>query len=112
MILRDLYENDVISYCHIPPSYQHIVDKLCQNGTLRFESTLFSSAEVDYFNYVLNKSFCNGLDLRNKYVHGSHGVNNTVISGDYYILLRMTILILIKIIDDILCSTTIQQSYD
>ena len=112
LILRDLYENDVISYWHIPPVYQHIVDKLCQNGALRFESTLFSSVEIDYFNYVLNKSFCNGLDLRNKYVHGSHGVNDAVIKGDYYTLLRMTILMLLKIIDDILCSTTLQQVYD
>lgn len=109
-ILRDLYNNDVISYYRIPIAHRHIVDKLCQDGILRFESRLFTLAEIDYFNFVLNKSFCNGLDLRNKYVHGSHGIDALVIKGDYYTLLRMSILILMKIIDDILCSTTQQQN--
>ncbi len=46
----------------------------------------------------MNKSeFDNGLDLRNRYIHGTQIVDENKNEQDYYIFLRIMILIVIKI---------------
>lgn len=72
LILKDIKENDVISYWKLNKNQRIEIDKLVKKGLLRFESTLFSNPEQDYLNYCLNKSeFINSLDLRNMYSHGT-----------------------------------------
>lgn len=107
IVLKDLYNNKVISYWHIPEEYRIVIDSLADKGLVKFESTLFSTDEVDYFNYLLNKTFCNGLDLRNKYAHGYQGRNEEERKNDYYNFLLILILILWKIIDDLLVADKI-----
>lgn len=63
-----------------------------QEGLIYFESTLFSKMEQSYLNYYLNRSeFSNGLDLRNRYLHGTQGNPND--NGEhehyYFIFLRI-----------------------
>lgn len=103
-VLRDLYNNGVIAYWHMPTNLQSIIDKLATEGKIEFVSSLFSRDEADYFNYYLNNKFSNGKELRNKYAHGTHVANVSKIKKDYYRLLILMILILWKIIDDILLS--------
>ena len=43
------------------------------------------------------------LDLRNKYMHGSHNYDEQTMICDYNRLLTLFILVLYKIIDDLIC---------
>lgn len=43
----------------------------------------------------------NGHDLRNKYLHGSNNSSEKTYESDYIIILRILIIILIKINDDL-----------
>lgn len=102
-ILRDLYQNDVISKQHYSSELQKDIDELIEKGVLIEKSTLFSRPEVDYLNYMLNRSeFVNGLEIRNKYIHGIQQVNmnKDEHKQNYYILLRMFVLLAIKINDE------------
>ena len=105
MIIKDLYEHEVISYWKYSKEYRKIIDRLVEDGFLRIESSLFSELENDYFNYYLNKSeFNNGLDLRNRYIHGTQPSSDDAEiehKYNYMIFLKLFILIIIKINDDL-----------
>lgn len=100
-IIDELYFNNVLSYHHLDKNKQKIVDILLEKRILKYENTLFSKPEYDYFNYIFNKSdFSNGLDIRNKYIHGTQSMNKNVQKKDYYIILRMLVLCILKINDE------------
>ena len=105
-IFKELYYNGVISYWRYSKESREIMDELCKKEILKFGDTLLSNAESDYFNYYLNKAkFVNGLDLRNKYIHGcqSNGKDSEKIhENNYYLFLKLLILLIIKINDDII----------
>jgi len=103
-IMKDLNDNQVVSYWKYPSKYRNEMDILVEQEILKFENTLFSKPEQDYFNYYLNKSeFNNSLDLRNKYSHGTQpDTNNKEIHyRNYIIFLKLFILIIIKINDEL-----------
>ena len=63
---------------------------------IKVESTLFSIPEQDYLDYILNRrKFSNGLDLRNRYIHGTNPVEGN--AEDYYRCLLIMCLLMIKI---------------
>ncbi len=102
-ILMDLYFNEVINYWKYSERGRGIIDKLEERDIVQLESSLFSRPEQDYINYFLNKSqFNNGLDLRNKYSHTQPYTNNDdrIHNQNYFIFLRLFILVAIKINDD------------
>lgn len=107
-ILKDLYEHDVTCIYKLPmllPTF----DKLISAGELRQSSTLFTEPERDYLNYVLNKSeFSDGLDLRNKYIHSTYPQNKEEQKKDYITLLKIMVLIIVKINDE-LCTLVSQE---
>ena len=97
VILKDLYIHEVICP-HYYISFRKTLDNMISSGDLRFESTLFSKPEQDYLNYMLNKSeFDNGLDLRNKYLHGTNSLDEETQERDYNYLLLIVVLIIMKI---------------
>ncbi len=104
-IFKDLNDNGVINYWTCPEIYRKEIDSLINIGFLSFENTLFSKLEQDYFNYHLNKTkFNNSLDLRNMYSHGTqpNGVNDEKKHrGNYMIFLKLFILSIIKINDEL-----------
>ena len=103
-ILRDLYENEVISYWHYPNDYKDYINAELATKSLFCENTLLSNPESDYFDFYLNKSkFNNGYDLRNKYLHGtqSMGTDDKEHETNYYIFLLLMIILVIKINDDL-----------
>lgn len=102
-ILYDLYNNDVISYWKMNEIQRKEIDVLVQKNLLKFESTLFSKPEQDYLNYYLNKSeFSNSLDLRNMYSHGTQPFGNEEVHHSNYIrFLKLFVLIIIKINDEL-----------
>lgn len=104
-ILKDLHENEVINYWKYPILYRNEIDKLIDKKIVEAESSLLSRPEQDYFNYYLNKSsFNNSLDLRNMYVHGTQfndDNDESVHYTNYITFLKLFILIIIKINDDL-----------
>lgn len=114
-ILRDLYMNDVISKRHYPLDSQKDIEDFISKGVLCDDSTLFSKPEVDYLNYVLNRSeFVNGMEIRNKYIHGIQQVNTNEEEHkqNYYMLLKLFVLLAIKINDEFCLKDMIERLKD
>lgn len=95
-VLKDFYENS----CICNKAYQKQLNKL--NIECKYTNSLFSTSEVDYLNFILNKKqFPNGQDLRNKYIHGSQSQNEISQLNDYYLLLMIHCFIALKIYDEL-----------
>lgn len=92
---------DVISYHYFPLAIQQELDRLNKLGMIKFSDKLFTVAEQEYFDYYLNNRFSNGLWLRNKYVHATNSHDNTEQERDYKILLKLMVLLILKIDDDL-----------
>ncbi len=106
IILGNLYQTDVISYWNYPVQFREVIDEMVNDGFLTFENKLFTRNELKYLNFYLNKKeFTNGLDLRNKYLHGTNSSSEKIQKEDYLSLLKILILVLIKIQDDLVNST-------
>jgi hypothetical protein len=105
LILMDLHKNEVGCYRHYPAQFHSSFQVLLDKGLIEFESTLYSRPEQAYFNYYLNKAeFCNGVNLRNRYSHGtgpSGFDDEKVHEANYFIFLRLFVLTLIKINDEL-----------
>ena len=70
-VLLDLSVNEVINFYHYPQNYKQVFDNLYDEGFIKYESSLLSRPEINYINYLLNRStYNNGLDIRNRYLHG------------------------------------------
>ncbi len=100
--LRMLY-NDCVLCLNYYTGFDKIINDLYENKLLIHEETLFARPEQQFMNYVLNRAeFSNGLDLRNKYSHGSNSLNEDQNYNDYIELLRIMVLIMIKINEEML----------
>lgn len=111
MILHDLYFNEVVGYWKYPESGRKIINELEDKKVVILESSLLSRPEQEYFNYTLNKSqFNNGLDLRNKYSHTQpkSSDDEKMHNQNYMVFVRLFIVSLIKINDDICTSAEIR----
>jgi hypothetical protein len=105
LILKDLYNNEVGSYYHYSLTFQKEVQQMVTHNMVFIESSLFSKPEQNLFNYFLNKSeFTNGLDLRNSYLHGTQANSEEVQKHEYayFTYLKLLVLALLKIEDDLL----------
>jgi len=103
LILQEIYGNEVINYWNYSKIVRDEIDYLIDKKLLKCENTLLSNQEKNYFNFYLNKKeFTNGHDLRNKYLHGTNSFSEEVHKRDYYRLLKIIILTLLKIEDDVL----------
>ena len=96
-LLDYYYHNHVI--CLTYNEDNKYLKKIIEEEKIKFDGSLFSKDEVDYLNYILNdRSFDNGLSLRNKYLHGSYYAENEKENEiDYFKLLKIYALIIIKI---------------
>jgi hypothetical protein len=102
-ILKDLYQNSVVSKWRYPPASYVVMQQLLAKGIIVEKSTLFSEPEVKYLNYLLNRlEYSNGLEIRNKYAHGIQQVitDDNEHMQNYFILLKVFILLAIKINDE------------
>lgn len=105
-VLKILYNYEVLNYYSVNFISRPMID-LFENIELIFkENTLFTKAEQDLLNFLLNKStFTDGFDIRNKYVHGTNPHDEETIKNDYYIILMVLIMIVFKIDDDLRAAT-------
>lgn len=101
-LIKDLHRDEVIDYWSYNETDRAEIDELVAKQLFNTESTLFSRNEKQYFNYYLNQSeFTNGYDIRNKYVHGTNSLSEEEHRSDYIRFLKIVILTLLKIEDDI-----------
>ena len=111
-ISKDLHDNEVINYWKYSDVMRKEIDKLIANEILICLDSLLSKPEIDYYNYYLNKSeFNNGMDLRNKYIHGTQSSSDDAEKEhkyNYMIFLKLFILLIIKINDE-LCTINSQK---
>lgn len=95
-ILKDFYENEVICISYYNNS--DLLEELINKNKITYESTLFSKPEQNYLNYILNdRQFDNGPAIRNKYSHGNNPQNIKEHENDYFQLLKILALTIIKI---------------
>jgi hypothetical protein len=103
LILKQLYLKGVLNYWHYGIDCREIIDDMITECSLSVESTLFNKLECDYFNYYLNdKDFTNGEKLRNRFAHGTNSNSEGEIENMYYILLRIIVLTVLKVDNDLL----------
>jgi len=105
LILKDLHEYEFSTTYHYPSEIQVEISKMAEEDLIKFDSTLFSKPEQDYFNFYLNKrEFTNGLDLRNSYLHGTQAnpTKSNLHENSYLIYLKLLTLVLLKIEDDLI----------
>lgn len=96
-LLNHLYNKNIacLSYHKI---WGKLVEELLDKGDISVESKLFTNPEVDFINFMLNRSqFSNGYDLRNKYSHGSNTLKEYEQEWHYMELLKIMVLIILKI---------------
>ena len=102
LLFGELFYDDVINYWRNPTQFIAEIDKMIEDDLLEVKDTLFTKTEVSYLNYYLNKKeFTNSLNIRNKYIHGTNPTDEQEQEKDYYELLKIIILVLLKIEDDI-----------
>jgi hypothetical protein len=101
-LIGDIHKDEVLNYLYYPEEARAVIDEMLLQNLLISKSTLFSEQEISYFNFYLNKKeFTNGLDLRNKYLHGTNTTSEKEHEYEYYILLKLIILALLKIEGDL-----------
>lgn len=101
-ILKELYHEDVLNYYRCQPGLQGVINDLVERGIVIFENSLLTRNEQDYIDFYLNKSkFTNGYDIRNRYLHGTNDNNEEKYESDYYSILKIIIIIVLKINDDL-----------
>ena len=94
-LLYELYNQEVICYQYWK---NDILDEWIKESLVDVGSTLFSRGESAYINYMLNQSeYSNGKDLRNKYIHDSCPQDEEIQRDDYFEILKIMILMIIKI---------------
>lgn len=108
-VLKSLYDKEVICYNYCA-NHLDVMEEMIESGDLSEEKTLFSIPEQQYMNYILNKAeFSDGLDLRNKYSHGTTP-NEEQNYQDYIEFLKIMVLIMIKINEEF-CLSNSEQNY-
>ncbi|WP_431610401.1 hypothetical protein [Chryseobacterium sp. 'Rf worker isolate 10'] len=110
LIVYYLKDYDVISYWRFPKSLREEIDVMSEQKMVKFSDKLLTVAEQEYFDYYLNNRFSNGLWLRNKYVHATNSHNEEEQENDYKTLLKLLVLLILKIEDDLSISKSLIKS--
>ena len=109
-ILKELYEKNVISIQYIKSS---ILKEMIAEGEIVTDNKLLTKPEYQYFDYLLNNSeFSDGKAIRNRYIHDSIITDESIMTADYYTLLKVMIMIIIKINDDCCLNEKINEEGD
>lgn len=94
-VLMDFYENEVLCLTYYENEF---LENLIKYKKVITECTLFSRPEQNYLSFILNDQvYNNGYSLRNKYLHGRNTQDNEQHKKDYFKLLKLFALLIIKI---------------
>lgn len=103
-ILEEIFLNGTINYHHLHSSDKHVVELQLEQEVLKAESTLLSIQEQKYFNFYLNRAYTDGYNIRNKYAHSSHVIDEETNKKDYLRIMKILVIIALKIQDDLVIS--------
>jgi hypothetical protein len=111
-VIRYLFYEEVMNVHMHEPSAVEKLKGLERHFLVEFSGELFTRDELKYFNYYLNNKgkYSNGLELRNKYIHASHSYDDKSTSRDYLVILKMFLLMVIKIQNDLELAIKIKQT--
>lgn len=104
-VLWDLYHFDFCETAYYSKSSRNLeaIQFLQESDMILFGETLLSEQEGRYFNYYLNTiSSSNGPQLRNLYAHGKVYGPKVNHEYNYYVLLRLLVLLTMKIYDELI----------
>lgn len=104
-VLRDLYHFDFCETAYYSQSSRNLeaIQFLQESDMILLGETLLSEQEGRYFNYYLNTiSSSNGPQLRNLYAHGKVYGPKVNHEYNYYVLLRLLVLLTMKIYDELI----------
>lgn len=94
-VLKDFYKNEVLCITYYENKF---LENLIKDKKVITEGTLFSRPEQNYLSFILNdQEYNNGYSLRNKYLHGRNTQNKEQQRNDYFKLLKLFALLIIKI---------------
>lgn len=100
-VLRDIYlhgECEPYHFINLKPTLDYLKDK----NIIRFGQTLLAEPEMDFYYYICNsKKFTNGLDLRNKYIHGNGNLSEKQNEYNFYTVLIILVILIIRINDEL-----------
>lgn len=75
---------------------------LIERSILADSNGFFTKPEADFYNFILNRTFTNGPNIRNKYAHGNEGtIGEEEQLKDYYCVLMLVLGVVIKINDEL-----------
>ena len=93
----------MVSYWHCKKEERAVIEEWLSNGYLKTDDHLLCESERNLFSYYLNNNkYTNGPAIRNMYAHGAipMGDDVQVHAKNYYILLTLLVLLLLKIEDE------------
>lgn len=101
LILHTLWAKEAMSYHHLSDAGRAYVDDVERRGWVTRRSTLLTEAEGCYLDYMLNRRFHNGPNLRNRYSHGAQleGTEEAHF-GSYLVAIKLLVALVIKLNDD------------
>lgn len=103
-VLKHIWEYSACSYWHLDEEGRAAANEMIKKGWLITDDHLLSKEERKYFSfYTDNAEFTNGYAYRNRYAHGKTPPPTDVNAhiGAYLVLLRLFIILLLKIYDDL-----------
>ncbi len=98
LLLKLLYEDEVIVLTKF--NKESIIEVL-PNAKYEIVNSLLTKKEGEYFDYYLNDRYSNGNYIRNKYSHPPASKDENVCKQDYYAIIKLIIILIIKINDDL-----------
>ena len=113
LLLKQLYEFHSCPAHIFGETDTEILEEMEKNGWIEKDNHLLSVEERNYFDYYLNNSkYTNGPALRNRYVHGNNAApdKENIHRNNYYRLLILLILELLKIEDDLIVQQLLRDS--
>lgn len=110
IVLFTLWAKEALSYHHLSDAGRAYVDAMESRGWVIRKSTLLTEAEGSYFDYMLNRKFHNGPNLRNKYAHGaqSEGAEEAHFSS-YLAAVKLIVALIIKLNDEFCLRSPIEK---
>lgn len=101
LILHTLWAKEAVSYHHLSDAGRTYIDDLESRGWVTRKATLLTEAEGCYFDYMLNRKFYNGPNLRNKYSHGAQpGGSEEAHFASYVAAIKLLVALVIKLNDE------------
>lgn len=101
LILHTLWTKEAVNYHQLSEAGRTYVDEMEGRGWVTRKATLFTDAEGSYFDFLLNRKFHNGPNLRNKYSHGAQPEGGEDAHfASYVVAIKLLVALVIKLNDE------------